>query len=166
MQCSSVLHYLLKFAQIHVYGIGDNIQPPHALPPPSPSPSVLLSIRVFANESALQIRWPKDWSFSFTISHSNEYSGLISFKIDWFDLLAVQGTLKSLLQHHSSEALILRYLAFFVVQLSHAYMTTGKTIALTIQMFVGKVMSLLFNMLSRFVITFLPRSKCLLILWL
>ena len=104
MPGSSVLHYLLKFAQIHVYGIGDNIQPPHALPPPSPSPSVFLSIRVFADESVLQIRWPKDWSFSFTISHSNEYSGLISFKIDWFDLLAVQGTLKSLLQHHNLKA--------------------------------------------------------------
>ena len=120
MPGSSVLHYLLKFAQIHVYGIGDNIQPPHALPPPSPSPSVFLSIRVFVDESVLQIRWPKDWSFSFTISHSNECSGLISFKIDWFDLLAVQGTLKSLLQHHNSEASVLRCLAFFMVQLSQS----------------------------------------------
>ena len=142
MQCSSVLHYLLKFAQIHVYGIGDNIQPPHALPPPSPSPSVLLSIRVFANESALQIRWPKDWSFSFTISHSNEYSGLISFKIDWFDLLAVQGTLKSL-QHHSLKTFTLWPAAFFMVQLSHPYMATGKTIVLTRWSFSGKVMIIL-----------------------
>ena len=122
-------------------------------------PPILASIRVFSKESALRIRWPKYWSFSFNISPSNEYSGLISFKIDWFDLLAVQGTLKSLLQHHSSKASILQCSAFFVVQLSHPYMTTGKTIALTRQTFVGKVMSLLFNMLSRLVIAFLPRSK-------
>ena len=109
----------------------------------------------------LYTRWPKYWSFSFSISPSNEYSGLISFRIDWFDLLAVQGTLKSLLQYHSSKASILRHSAFFMVQLSHACMTTGKSIALTLQTFVGKVMSLLLNMLSRFVITFLPRSKCL-----
>ena len=110
--------------------------------------------------------WPKYWSFSFSISPSNEYSGLISFRMDWLDLLAVQGTLKSLLQHHSSKASILRCSAFFTVQLSHPYMTTGKTIAFTSQMFIGKVMSLLLNMLSRLVITFLPRSKCLLISWL
>ena len=115
------------------------------------------------NESALCIRWPNYWSFSFNMSSSNEYSGLISFRIDWFDLHAIQGTLKSLLQHHSSKASILQNSAFFTVQLSHSYMTTGKTIALTRRTFVGKVMSLLFNMLSRLVITFLPRSKCLLI---
>ena len=129
-------------------------------------PSILPSIRVFSNESALHIRWPKFWSFSFSISPSNEHPGLISFRMDWLDLLAVQGTLKSLLQHHSSKASILRHLAFFTVQLSHPYMTTGKTIALTRRTFVGKVMSLLFNMLSRLVLTFLPRSKCLLISWL
>ena len=121
-------------------------------------PSSFPSIRVFTNESALRIRWPKYWSFSLNISPSNEYSGLISFRIDWLDLLAVQGTLKSLLQHHSSKASILQRSAFCIVQLSHPYMTTGKTIALTRQTFVGKVMSLLFNMLSRLVITFLPRS--------
>ena len=126
-------------------------------------PSVFLSIRVFSNELAPHISWPKHWSFSFSISPSNEYSGLISFRTDWFDLLAVQGTLKSLLQHHSSKASILRRSAFFTVQFSHPYMTTGKIIALTMQTFVGKVVSLLFNMLSRFVIAFLPRSKCLLI---
>ena len=129
-------------------------------------PSIFPSIRVFSNESALCIRWPKYWSFSFSISPSNEHSGLISFRIDWLDLLAVQGTLKSLLQHHSSKASIIRRSAFFIVQLSHPYMTTGKIKALTRQTFVGKVMSLLFNMLSRLVITFLPRSKCLLISWL
>ena len=126
-------------------------------------PSIFTSIRVFSNESALCIMWPKYWSFSFSISPSNEYSGLISFWIDWFDLLATQGTLKSLLQHHSSKASILQCSAFFMVQLSHPYVTTGKTIALTIRTFVGKVMPLLFNMLSRFVIAFLPRSKHLLI---
>jgi len=121
-------------------------------------PSIFPSIRVFSNESALPIRWPKYWSFSFSISSSIEYSGLISFRIDWFDLLAVQGTLKSLLQHHGSKASVLQRSAFFtVLQLSHPYMTTGKTIALTIRTFVGKVMSLLFNMLSSFVIAFLPR---------
>ena len=129
-------------------------------------PSIFPSIRVISNESVLRIRWPKYWSFSFSNSPSNEYLGLISFRIDWFDLLAVQGTLKSLLQHHSSKASILHCSAFFIVQLSHPYMTTGKTIALTRWTFVGKVMSLLFNMLSRFVITFLPRSKHLLISWL
>ena len=129
-------------------------------------PSIFLSIRVFADESALHIRWPKYWSFIFNINPSNEYSGLISFRMDQLDLLAVQGILKSLLQHHSSKASILLCSAFFIVQLSHPYMTTGKTIALNRQTFVGKVMSLLFNMLSRLVITFLPRSKCLLISWL
>ena len=128
-------------------------------------PSVLPSIGVFSSESVLRIRWPKYWSFSFSISPSNEYSGLIFFRIDWF-YLAVQGTLKSLLQHHSSKASILRYSAFFTVQLSHPYMTTGKTIALIRWTFVGKVMSLLLNMLSRLVITFLPRSKRVLISWL
>ena len=129
-------------------------------------PSIFPSIWVFSNESALCIRWPKYWSFSFSISPSNDYSGLISFRTDWFDLLAVQGTLKSLLQHHSSKASILWHSAFFVVQLSNLYMTTGKTIALTIWTFVGKVMSLLFNMLSMLVIAFLPRREHLLISWL
>ena len=133
-------------------------------------PSIFPSIRVFSNESALRIRWPKDWSFSFNVSPSNEHLGLISFRMDWLDLLAVQGTLQSLLQHHSSKASILSHSAFFIVQLSHPYMTTGKTIALTSRTFAGKVMSLLFNMLdfpgnmpSRLVITFLQRSKHLLI---
>ena len=126
-------------------------------------PSIFLNIRVFSNESALHIRWPKYWSFSFNISPSHEHSGLISFRMDWLNLLAVQETLKSLLQHHSSKASILQLSAFFIVQLSHPYMTTRKTIALTRQTFVGEVMSLLFNMLSRLVITFLPRSKHLLI---
>ena len=129
-------------------------------------PSIFPSIRVFSSESALRIRWPKYWSFSFTISPSNEYSGLISFRMDWWDLLAVQGTLNSLLQHYSSKALILQCSAFFIVQFSHPYMTTGKTIALTRRTFVGKVMSLLLNMLSRLVITFLLRCKRLLISWL
>jgi len=129
-------------------------------------PSVFPSIRVISNESALRIRWPKYWNFRFSISPFNEYSGLISFKTDWLDLPAVQRTLKSLLQHHNSKASILRRSAFFTVQLSHPYLTTGKTIALTRWTLVGKVMSLLFNMLSRLVITFLPRSKCLLISWL
>ena len=129
-------------------------------------PSIFPSIRIFSSESVLHIRWPKYWSFSFSISPSNEYSGLISFRMDWLDLLAVQGTLKSLLQHHSSKASVLRCSAFFMVQLSHSYMTTGKTIALTRWTFVGKVMSLLFNMLSMLVISFLPRSKRLLISWL
>ena len=139
------------------------------LPLPSLSPrvsSIFPSIRVFSNESGLHMRRPKYWSFSFNISPSKEHPGLISFRMDWLDLLAVQGTLKSLLQHHSSKASILWHSAFFTVQLSHPYMTTGKTIALTRQTLVGKVMSLLLNMLSRLVITFLPRSKCLLISWL
>ena len=129
-------------------------------------PSTFPRIRGFSNESALHIRWPKYWSFTFSISPSTEYSGSISFRIDWFDLLAVQGTLKSLLQHHSSKASVLWCSAFFMVQLSHPYMTTGKTIAFTIQTFVSKIMSLLFNTLSRFVIAFLPRCKHLLISWL
>ena len=129
-------------------------------------PSIFPSIRVFSNESFLPIRWPKYWSFSFSISPSNEYSGLISFRMYWLDLLAVQGTLKSLLQHHRSKASVLQCSAFFIVQLSHPYMTTGKTIALTRWTFVSRVMSLLFNMLSRLVIAFLPRSKHLLISWL
>ena len=129
-------------------------------------PSIFPSIRIFSNELAVCIRWPKDWSFCFSISPSNEYSGRISLRMDWLDLLAVQGTLKSLLQHHSLRASVLRCSAFFIVQLSHPYMTTRKTIALTRRTFVGKIMSLLFNMLSRFIITFLPRSKCLLISWL
>ena len=129
-------------------------------------PSIFPSIRVFSNESALRIRWPKCWSFSFSISPSNEYSGLVSFRVDWLDLLAVQGTLKSLLQYHSSKASILQCSAFFIVQLSHPYMTTGKTIALDRQTFVDKVTSLLFNMLSSLVIAFPPRSKLLLISWL
>ena len=129
-------------------------------------PSIFPSIRVFSSESDLHIRWPKYWSFSFSISPSNEHPGLISFRMDWLDLLTVQGTLKSLLQHHSSKTTILRRSAFFIVQLSHLYMITGKTIALTRWTFVGKVTSLLFNLLSRLVIVFLPRSKCLLISWL
>ena len=129
-------------------------------------PSIPPNIRAFSNESALRIRWPKYWSFSFNISPSSENPGLISFRMDWLDLLAVQGNLKSFLQHHSSKASILQCSAFFIVQLSHPYMTTGKTIALTRQNFVGKIMSLLFNMLSRLVITFLPRNKRLLISWL
>ena len=129
-------------------------------------PSILPSIRVFSNESALHIRWPKYWSFSFSIIPSSEHPGLISFRMDWLDLLAVQGTVNSLLQHHSSKASVLQCSAFFIVQLSHPYMTTEKTIALIRRTFVGKVMSLLFNMLSKLVITFLPRSKRLLISWL
>ena len=129
-------------------------------------PSIFPSIRVFSNDSFLRIEYPKYWSFSFSISPSNEYSGLISFRIDWLDFLAVQATLKSLLQHHSSKASILWYSAFFMVQLSYPYMTTRKTIDLTRQTFVGKIMSLLFHIMPRLVIAFLPRSKCLLISWL
>ena len=129
-------------------------------------PSIFPSIRVFSKESVLHIRWPKYWSFSFIICPSNEYSGLIAFRMHWLNLLAVQGALKSLLQYHSSKASILQCSAFFIVQVSHPYMTTGKTGALTRWTFVGKVMSLLFNMLSRLGITFLPRNKCLLISWL
>ena len=129
-------------------------------------PSIPSSMRVFSNESTLRMRWPKDWSFSLSISPSNEHPGLVSFRMDWLDLLAVQGTLKSLLQHHRSKASILQHSVFFTVQISHPYMTTAKTIALTRQTFVGKVMSLLLNMLSGLVITFLPRSERLLISWL
>ena len=152
----------LEFTQTHIHWVRDAIQPSHPLSSPL-LPSIIPSIRVFSNESVLQVRWAKYWSFSFSISPSNEHPGLISFRMDWLDLLAVQGTLKSLLQHHSSKASIPLHLAFFIVQLSHPYMITGKTIALTRQTFVGKVMSLLFNMRSRLVITFLPRSKHLLI---
>ena len=153
-----VHHHLLELAQTHVHWVSDAIQPSHSLSSPSPP-------AVFSNELALHIRWPKYWSFSSSISPSNEYSGLISFRIDWFDLLAVQRSLKSLLQHHSSKASIL-WLSAFMVHLSHPYMTTGKTTALTIWTFIGKVMALLFNTLSRFVIAFLARSKHLLISWL
>ena len=141
-------------------------QPSHPLSFPSLSPAIFPSIRIFSSESVLRIRWPKYWSFSFSISPSNEYSGLISSRIDWFDLLAVQGTLNSLLQYHSSKASIFWHSAFFIVQPSHPYMTTEKTIVLTGWTFVGKIMSLLFNMLSRLVTLFLPRSKRLLISWL
>ena len=144
----------------------ESVMPSNHLILSSPSPPAFPSIRVFSNESALHIGWPKYWSFSFNISPSNEHPGLISFRMDWLDLLAVQGTLKNLLQHHRSKVSILWCSAFFTVQLSHPYMTTGKTIALTGRTFVGKVMSLLFNTLSRLVITFLPRSKRLLISWL
>ena len=161
-----VHHQLPEFTQIHVHRVGDAIQPSHPLLSPSPPAPVPPSIRVFSNESALLMRWPKDWSFSLSISPSNEHPGLVSFGMDWLDLLAVQGTLKSLLQHHSSKASILRHSAFFTVQLSYPYMTTGKTIPLTRRTSVGKVMSLLLNMLSRLVITFLPKSKRLLISWL
>ena len=147
-----VHHQLLEFTQTHVYRVSDAIQPSHLLSspsPPAPNPSQHQGL---SNESTLHMRWPKDWSFSFSISPSNEHPGLISFRMDWLDLLAVQGTLKSLLQHHSSKASILRCSAFFIVQLSHPYMTTGKIIPLTRWTFVGKVISLLFNMLSRLVL--------------
>ena len=170
MDCSMLgfplLHYLMKFAQTHVHWIDDAIQPSHPLLPLFLLPSVIPRIRVFSNESALHIRWPKYWSFSFSISPFNDYSGLIFFRMDCFDLLAVQGTFKSLLQNHNLKASVDQCLAFFMVQLSHPHMSTGKTIGLTRWTFVGKVMSLLFNMLFRLVITFLPRSKCLLISWL
>ena len=170
MDCSTpgfpVHHQLPELAQTHVHRVSDAIQPSHPLSLLLLLPSIFPTIRVFSNESVIRIRWPKYWSFSFSISPSNDYSGLISFRMDWLDLLAAQGTLKSLLQHYSSKASVLWRSAFFIVQLSHTYMTTGKTIALTRQTFVGKVMSLLFNMLSRLVITFLPRSKRLLISWL
>ena len=156
MDCSMpglpVYHQLPELTQTHVHWVSDAIQPSILCCSLLLPPSIFPSIRVFSNESALRIRWPKNWSFSFNISPSNEYSGPISFRMDWLDLLAVQGTSMSLLQHHSSKASILQRSAFFIVQLSHSYMTTGKTVALTRQTFVGKVMSLLFNMLSRFVI--------------
>ena len=170
MDCSTpglpVHHQLPEFTQTQVHQVSDAIshlilcRPLLLLPPIPPS------IRVFSNESTLLMRWPNYWSFSFSIIPSKEHPGLISFRMDWLYLLAVQGALKSLLQHHSSKALILWHSAFFTVQLSHQYMTTGKTIALTRRTIVGKIMSLLLNMLSRLVITFLPRSKRLLISWL
>ena len=160
-----VHHQLVELAQTRVCPVGDAIQPSHPVIPFSPAFNLSQHQGLF-HESILLIRWTKYWSISFNISHSKEYSGLISLRMDWLDLLAVQGTLKSLLQHHSSKASILRRSAFFMVQLSHPYMTTGKTIALTRWTFAGKVMSLLFNMLSRLVIAFLPRSKCLLVSWL
>ena len=170
MGCSTpgflVHHQLLELTQTHVHWVGNAIQPSLPLSFPLLLPAIFPSIGVFSNESVLPIRWPKYWCFSFSISPSNEYWGLISFRMDWLDFLAVHGTIKSLLWHHSSKASILWLSAFFIVQLSHPYMTTGKTIALTRWTFVGKVISLLFNMLSRFVVTFLPRSKCLLISWL
>jgi len=169
MNCSTpglpAHHQLPEFTQTHVHQVDDAIKPSHPLLFPL-LPPIPPSIRVFSNESTLCMKWPKYWSFSFSISPSKEHPGLISFRTDWLDLLAVQGTLKSLLQHHSSKSSVLWHSAFFTVQLSHPYMTTGKTIALTRRTFVDKVMSLLLNMLSRLVITFLPRSKCLLISWL
>ena len=169
MNCSTpglpVHHKVPEFTHTHAHQVGDTIQPSHPLSSPSPPAPIPPSIRVFSNESTLCMRWPKYWSFSFSISPSNEHPGLISFRMDWLDL-AVQGTLMSLLQHHSLKASIFQHSAFLTVQLSHPYMTTGKTIALTRWTFVGRVMSLLFNMLSRLIITFLPGSKCLLISWL
>ena len=159
MQGFPVLHYLPELTQ--TMSIESLMPSNHSILccPLLFMPSIFPSIKVFSSEWALCIRWPKYWSFSFSISPSNEYSELISFRINWFDFLAVQGTLKSLLQHHSLKASVLRCSAFLMIQLSHLYMTTGKTVTLTIQTFVGKVMSLLFNMLSRLVIAFLPRSK-------
>ena len=163
MDCSTpgiaVHHQLPEFTQTHVHWVGDAIQPFHPLLSPSPPTSVFPSIRVFSNESILHIRWPNYWSFSFSISPSNEYSGLISFRMDWLDLLAIQGTLKSLLQHHSSNTSVLQCSASFIVQRSHPYMTTGKNIALNRWTFVGKGMSVAFNKLFRLVIAFLPSSK-------
>jgi len=161
------VHYQFpEFTETHVHRVSDAIQQSHPLlspSPPAPNPSQHQS---FSNESTLHMRWPKHWSFSLSISPSSEQPGLVSFRIDWLGLLAVQGTLKSLLQHHSSKALIIWCSAFFTVQLSHPYMTTGKTLAFTRQTFVGKLISLLLNMLSRLVINVLPKSKCLLISWL
>ena len=152
-----VHHQLPEFTQTHVHRVSDAIQPSHPLSSPSPPPPIPPSIRVFSNESTLRMRWPKYWSFSFSMSPSKEHPGLI-FRMDWLALIEVQGTLRSLLQHHSSKASILRCSFFFIVQLSHPYMTTGENVALTRRTFVGKVMSLLSNTLSRFVIAFLPRS--------
>ena len=162
----TVHHQLPEFTQTHVHWVGDAIQPSHPLSSHSPLAFNLSQHQGLSNESVLLIRWPKYWSFVFSISPSKEYSGLISFRMNWLDLFAVQRTLKSLLQHHSSKASILLHSAFFMVQFPHPYMTTGKTVALTRWTFVDKVMSLFFNMLSRLVITFLPRSKHLLISWL
>ena len=163
MGCSTlgfpVHHQLLEFTQTHVHWVSDTIHPSHPLSSPSPPSFNLSQHQGLFKWVSSSHRWPKYWSLIFNISPSNEHSGLISFRMDWLDLLAVQGTLKSLLQHHSSKASIFLCSAFFIVQLSHPYMTTGKTVALTRWTFVGKVMSLLFNMLSRLVITFLPRSK-------
>ena len=168
MDCSTsgfpVHHQLLELIQTHIHGVSDAIQPSHPLSSLLLLPSIFPSIRVFSSESVLHIMWPNYWSFS--ISPSNEYSGLISFRIDWFDFPAVQETLKSLLQHHSSKIWSLQHSAFFMVQFSHPYMTTGKTIALTRRAFVSEVMSLFFNMLSRLVIVFLTWGKHLLISWL
>ena len=165
MECSTtglpVHHQLPELTQTYVYWVSDAIQLFILCCPLLLPPSVFPSINVFSNESVLHIRHPKYWSFSFSIKTSNEYSGLISFRMDWLDLFAIQGTLKSLLQHHNSKVSILRHSAFFIVQLSYPYITTGNTIALTRQTFVDKVTSLLFNMLSRLVITFLPRKKIL-----
>ena len=170
MNCSMpglpVHHQLLEFTQTHIHWVSNATQPSHPLSSPSPPVSNPTQHQSLSNESTVRRRWPKYWSFSFSISPSNEHPGLIPFRMDWLDLLAVQGTLKSLLQHHSSKASILWSSAFFTIQLSHPYMTTGKTIAFTRWTFVGKVISLLLNMLSRLVITFLPRSKRLLISWL
>ena len=170
MNCSTpglpVHHQLSEFTQTLVHRVSDAIQPSHTLSSPSPPSPIPPSIRVFSNESTLHMRWPKYWNFSFSISPFKEHPGLISFRMDCLDILAVRGALKSLLQHHSSKASILRWSAFFIVHLSHPYMTNGKTIALTRRTFVHKVMSLLFKMLSSLVITFLTRSKRLLISWL
>ena len=158
-----VHHQLPESTQAHVHCVGDAIQPSHPLSSPSPPALNLSQHQGLFSESALHIRWPKYWSFSFNISPSNEHPGLISFRMDWLDLLAVQGTFKSLLQHHTLKASILQHSAFFIVHFSHPYVTTGKTIALTRWTFAGEIMSLLFNMLSILLITFLPRSKHLLI---
>ena len=161
----AVHHQLPQFTQTHIHWVDDDIQPSHPLSPPSPPTFNLSQHQVFSNESVLHIRWPKYWNFSFSITFQWMFR-TDSYRMDWLDLLAVQGTLKSLLQCHSSKASILQHSAFFMVQLPHPCMTTGKTIALTRWNFVGRVISLLFNMLSRLVITFLPKSKCLLISWL
>ena len=170
MDCSTpgfpVLHYLLELAQTIVHRVNHTIRPSHPLSSPSLLPSMVPRITVFSNKSALHIRWPKYWNFSLNINPSNEYLRLISFRTDWLHLLAVQGTLKSLLQYHSSKTSSLWHSIFLMVQLSHPYMTTGKTITLTIWIFVGKLMSLLINMLFKLVIVFLPRNKQLLISWL
>ena len=170
MDCSTAVlpvhHQLPEFTQTHVHWVGDAIQPSHPLLSPSPPAFNHSQHEGLSSDSVLHIRWPKYWSFNFSISPSNEYSGLISFRMDWLALLSAQGTLKSLLQHHSSKASILQCSAFIIVHLSYPYMTAGETIALTRWTFVGKVMFLLFNLLSRLVIAFLPRNKCLLIILL